>query len=154
MGSTVTLNTDPVAEAFLEEPLAVGPEQTVRETLRLLKARRRSAVLVSEHGVILGLFTERDALKRMASGASLDVPMADAMTRGVVTVSRHETVGDAIRKMAEGGFRRLPVVDSEGTPTGVVSVRGLLRYLVEHFPNLVYTLPPTPHHRAQNREGA
>lgn len=154
MGSTFTLHADPVTEAYLEEPLVVGPERTVRDVLHLLKERRRSSVLISEREVLLGVFTERDALKRMARGASLDERMADAMTRGAVTVSREETVGDAIRTMAEGGYRRLPVVDGTGTPTGVVSVRGLLRYLVEHFPNLVYTLPPTPHYRAQSREGA
>ena len=38
--------------------------------------------------------------------------------------------------------------------TGVLKVSGILHYLVEHFPKVVYTLPPEPHHKTAAREGA
>ena len=56
--------------------------------------------------------------------------------------------------MAKGGYRRLPVVDEAGHPIGVLGVSRLLEYLVEHFPKVVYTLPPQPHRASQEREGA
>jgi hypothetical protein len=56
--------------------------------------------------------------------------------------------------MSFGGYRRLPIVDDKGRPTGLLKVPGILHYLVEHFPNVVYNLPPTPHHSTQEREGA
>jgi len=148
------LDTDLVGDAFPEAPLAVAPTATIGETLRVLKQHRHGSVLVCEDGQLLGIFTERDALKRMAGGGSLDAAVADVMTPRPVTVSRRDTVGEAIRRMANGGYRHLPVVDDEGRPTGIVSVRGILHYLVEHFPSLVYTLPPNPHHRPHDREGA
>ena len=158
MPSTFSLEADPVTAAFLEEPLVVVPQMSVREVLELLRTRRTGAVLVCEAtptgSVLRGIFTERDALKRMARGASLEVPIADAMVSPAVTVSRRDTVAHAIRTMSAGGFRRLPVVDGDGCPTGVVSVAGLLHYLVEHVPRVIYSLPPTPHHRVQEQEGA
>ena len=71
-----------------------------------------------------------------------------------VTLSDRDTVGQAIAKMAYGGYRRLPIVDGEGRPQGLVKTSGILHYLVEHFPSVVYNLPPTPHHTPQQREGA
>ena len=52
-------------------------------------------------------------------------------------------MGDAIRSMAEGGYRHLPMVDSH-KPTGVVAVHGIVHYLVDHFPETVYNLHPDP----------
>ena len=158
MSSTFRLEADPVTDAFLEDPLLVGPTVSVRQVLQLLQERRAGAVLVSDDTsgtpTLVGIFTERDALKRMARGGPMDVPIAQVMIHPAVTISRQATVGDAIRMMADGGFRRLPVVGTDGRPTGVVSVAGILHYLVEHLPGVVYNLPPTPHHRTQEKEGA
>jgi CBS domain-containing protein len=103
---------------------------------------------------LLGIFTERDALRLLADGANLDQPVAAVMVRDPVTLRTDETVGKAIGLMAAGGCRRLPVVDAHGRVTGVLKVSGILRYLVEHFPKTVYTLPPAPHHKTVQREGA
>ena len=46
--------------------------------------------------------------------------------------------------MAEGGYRHLPMVDKARKPTGVVAVHGIVHYLVDHFPETVYNLPPDP----------
>ena len=56
--------------------------------------------------------------------------------------------------MSVGGFRRLPIVDNQGNVEGLLKVSGLLHYLVEHFPNVVHTLPPEPHYKSADREGA
>ena len=71
-----------------------------------------------------------------------------------VTVKQTDTVGQAISAMAKGGYRRLPVVDNAGHPIGVLGVSRVLEYMVEHFPRLVYTLPPQPHQTSPEREGA
>jgi len=154
----IRLETDSLTQVGLEQPLTVSPRTSVREVLRLLHARRVGAVLVTElvagREVLQGIFTERDALKRMARAAPLDVPIEEAMVRPAVTVAREDTVGHAVRMMYEGGFRHLPVVDADGHPTGMINVAGLLHYLVEHVPRVVYNLPPTPHHRTREQEGA
>ena len=74
--------------------------------------------------------------------------------RDPVTLRGNDTVGKAIGLMSTGGFRRLPIVDGEGKIQGVLKVSGILHYLVEHFPKVVYTLPPAPHHKTVTREGA
>ena len=56
--------------------------------------------------------------------------------------------------MEEGGYRHLPVVDENGKAVGMLSVKRIIRYLVEHFPGAVYNLPPDPGAVQQEREGA
>lgn len=110
--------------------------------------------MVCHEGRLLGIFTERDALKILADGSDLDAPVSTAMATNPVTLRPRDTVGKAISLMSAGGFRRLPIVDANGRLTGLLKVTGILRYLVEHFPKVVYTLPPAPHHKTSEREGA
>jgi CBS domain-containing protein len=137
-----------------DEPLCVEPEVTVHEVLNRLKEYKKGSVLICRGGKLQGVFTERDALRLMARGADLSAPIETVMTADPVTTSVSETVGAAIHKMAVGGYRRLPVVDDAGTPVGLLRVNHILHYLVEHFPEVVYNLPPKPHHTTQEREGA
>lgn len=126
----------------------------VGQVLALLKDQRRGCVLVVDGEQLMGIFTERDAVRMMAAGRPLDVPIHREMSTQPVTVTPSDSVESAIREMSEGGYRHLPVVDDDGRPTGVLSVANVLHYLVEHFPQYVYNLPPVPHHSLQQREGA
>ncbi len=148
------LNTDTVDQANPAKPLCVDSHVTAREVLLLLKEQDRGCVLICNDEQLAGIFTERDALKLMAAGADLDVPIEKVMVRNPVTLSAGDTVGKAIAKMSFGGYRRLPIVDEAGRPVGQLKVSGILHYLAEHFPKLVYTLPPAPHHSTHQREGA
>lgn len=154
MDFQLNLASETVAHLGTLPPVCVEPTMAVGEVMHELQTRRRSTVLICQTGRLLGIFTERDALKAMATGADLDAPVESAMTRDPVVVSPDDSVGDAIAKMSRGGYRRLPVVDHNGAPIGVLSVRHILHYLVEHFPKAIYTLPPTPNEATKDREGA
>jgi CBS domain-containing protein len=138
---------------------------SIREVVQMLVDKNRGAALICQHDRLLGIFTERDALRLMAELAGQSAkdskdsdrwsrPISEVMTQRPLSISRAESVASAITKMSSGGYRRLPVVDEEGRPVAVVKVSAILSYLVEHFPKVVYTLPPAPHHKMQEREGA
>ena len=136
------------------QPVCFETTATVRDVLHGLKAERTGAALICRDGVLAGVFTERDGLNLLADGANLDGSIEEVMIPNPITVSPETTVAEAVKKMSSGGYRRLPIVDSDGRPLGLVKVSGILNYLVQHFPNLVYNLPPQPHHATQEREGA
>ena len=150
----LNLSSETVEHSFPSAPLCVSPETTVRDALRQMKQENKAAVLICRDEALIGIFTERDALKMMATAANFDVPITDVMTLNPISLSPRGSVGAAISKMAQGGYRRLPIVDDQGRPQGLVKVEGILHYLVEHFPSVIYNLPPEPHHATQAREGA
>ena len=90
----------------------------------------------------------------MAASANFDRPIDEVMTRDPVVLRSADTVAKAIDAMTRGGYRRLPIVDGDGKPTGVIKIESILHYIAEHFPKLVYNLPPEPHHSSREREGA
>lgn len=65
------------------------------------------------------------------------------MTPSPVVVSPNDSISSAIRKMQEGGYRHLPVLDNQNKPMGILSVKRIVHYLAGHFPTAVFNLPPT-----------
>ena len=149
----LSLENEGVGSAYPDQPLAATADDTVGNVMQLLRAQRTGAVLICEGTRLVGIFTERDALKIMAGGGDLSKSVREVMSSPPVTIASTATVGEAIRKMSEGAYRHLPIVDSDQKPTGVLAVHGIVHYLVDHFPETVYNLPPDTK-AARAREGA
>jgi CBS domain-containing protein len=153
------LKIDSVSRLHPTRPLCVRPEQTVAEAAQVMRQEAVGCLLVctGEEGsrVVVGIFTERDLLRRvLAAGKPLTTPVAECMTANPVTIHPKESVASAIRRMEEGGYRHLPVVDEAGQPRGVLSVKRIVHYLCEHFPGIVYNLPPDHDSVPHEPEGA
>ena len=138
------LRKDPVARLDPAPPRSVERSAAVADAVDLMRRDNVGCVLVCEADRLVGLFTERDLMTRvLAVGKTLAHPVADVMTPDPVTVSPKDPVRLAVRKMKAGGHRHLPVIDEAGRPVGIVSAKGVVHYLVEHYPAAVYNQPPS-----------
>lgn len=105
--------------------LTVDPETSVRETTRGMDVRNVGAVLVVDKGgALVGIFTERDLLRRVVSQGRdpNTTTVAEVMTPNPDTVTPRQPAVDALRLMRDGGYRHLPVVDA-GRVLGILSQR-------------------------------
>ena len=108
-------------------PIVVSPAEAIR---KMQEARNGCVVVVSD-GRLVGVFTERDALMKVA-GRSLDgLTVGEVMTADPVVLRPDDSAAVGIHKMTVGGFRHIPLVD-DGRPLGVATARDLLRH-VEHL---------------------
>jgi CBS domain-containing protein len=149
------LKVDSVSRLNPTGPLRIEPERTVADAVQLMRERRVGCLLVCRDDRLLGVFTERDLMRRvLAAGLPLTTPVADCMTADPVVVGPKEPIGAAVRRMEEGGYRHLPVVDEAGRPLGVLSVKRVVHYLAEHFPATVHNQPPDPASFPAEAEGA
>jgi CBS domain-containing protein len=149
------LKIDSVSRLHPTPPRQIEAARPVREAVEAMRRDNVGCLLVCEAGRLVGIFTERDLLRRvLAAGKPLTEPVAAVMTRDPVTVRAKDTISTAARRMEDGGYRHLPVVDETGRPVGVLSVKRIVHYLVEHFPATVYNQPPDPTAVPSEREGA
>jgi CBS domain-containing protein len=114
--------------------VSAGPVTPVAKAAKLMLARRVGAVLVIDEGMLLGIFTERDALYRViARGLDPNVTLlANVMTPEPRTVSPLDSFGAALLVMHDNGFRHLPVVEG-GKVVGIISARNALDPELEDF---------------------
>src|SRR5207249_9906982 len=99
---------------------------------------------------LLGHVPERGLLMKLGQGAE-GRPVRDFQTPGPEVLSPRDPVGYAVNKMGVGGFRHGPVVGEAGQPVGVVSVKDIVDYIADFFPNDVLTVPPDPARRERWR---
>jgi CBS domain-containing protein len=147
----------PIRElATLRDPVFVKPTSSVRAAIDRMNAESLGCVLVEEGERLIGIFTERDILKKVVV-AAIDIdrtPVEAVMTRDPECLSPDDLVRFALNKMSVGGFRHIPLVDQAGRPVGVVSMRNVVGYMVELFRGEVLNLPPSAQQQLHNREGA
>jgi len=103
----------------------------VREVLRLLVDNKVGCVVVSEQGKIAGIFSERDALLKLGEKAAElgERPVSEFMTSNVESLPPSAKIAFAVHRMEQGGFRHVPVINEQGEPAGIFSVRDILNYL-------------------------
>ena len=107
--------------------VTVGVGVSVRDVVRVVYENSiGSIVIVDDVGRRIGIFIERDLLRLVAQGASLDSPVDSVMSRDLVVVKDVEGVVRAAMLMSEHRIRHLPVVDDEGKLVGVISVRDVV----------------------------
>ena len=114
----------------IAKPVVVDAATDVNEAIRQMHDAGIDCVLVTEGDRFVGIFTDRDAVLKVAGLDRAARPIATLMTRDPVVLRHDETIAVAINKMAVGGFRHIPIVE-DGRPTGVVTARDVFRHLVE-----------------------
>lgn len=124
----------PLREVGLLPPNIVAPGDSVLEAVRLMQKTRHGSVLVVENGKLVGIFTERDVLDRLA-GEEVDLarlPVQVVMTPKPQYLGEDDALAFAVHRMAVGHYRHIPVL-RDGHPIGFVSIRGVLKFLYSHL---------------------
>jgi len=110
-------------------PKLIDAGASVDDAIANMQAEGIDCLLVTDHGELVGIFTDRDAILKVAGRPSEDMTIGEVMTADPVILRSGDPVAVAINKMAVGGFRHVPIVD-RGVATGVVSARDVFRHLV------------------------
>ena len=119
-----------VGEVMTHNLLTVESTTPLEQAAARMTDRGVGAILVLSGDSVSGILTERDVLRAVATGGVAGTNVAAWMTRDPETVDVDESTGQAAAVMIHGGFRHLPVVE-DGKPVGIVSIRDLMRVVVD-----------------------
>jgi CBS domain-containing protein len=140
------------------DPVTVAPGTSLAECIRTMQLTGTgdSVFVTRPDGVLVGVLTERDIFGRLVGDVvvDLDQPVEGLMTTKPHHFHLHETVRAAIDLMKTGRYRNVPLLDDEDHLIGVVRPQDILQYLAESLPEELLNLPPRPHQRMEEQEGA
>ena len=145
--------------SLMRPPVTLAAGSSVQAAIDLMVERRVGYALVVSENALVGIFGERDVLLKILNkqqvGDLTRIPVEEFMVTEPTTLHVDDSLDAAITEMAKGGHRHIPVVDDERRPMGMVSIRHIIAFLVEHFPQEILTLPPRPARQAMTaRDGA
>jgi len=120
---------------MIKDVVTAKKDISVKQCIDILfKMHIASIVIIDEDRKIIGIFTEHDIIRVIAQDIALNTLLEDVMTTNVVTVSIDSTFAEAKELMRTYRIRRIPVVDSEGKLTGLISFRHIIDELFEIIP--------------------
>lgn len=126
----------------------------VRQSLANMRQNKTNVCLVTKDNELVGIFTERDVLTKVATNpANLDVTVDDIMTANPITVTPETSAADALWLMDAKQFRNLPVVNKNGRIVGNMTHQAVISFLAARYPVEVLNRPPRPDHFPRKQEG-
>src|ERR1700694_2677811 len=100
-----------LGEVMTKDVLTVAPEDTIGEAAQKMTDQGVGAVVVSDFGRMIGIFTERDLMRAVAGRVhSSEARVREWMTPDPVSMTEDASVEEAGQTMIERGFRHIPVV--------------------------------------------
>ena len=135
---------DALEEALAEETVSsirskpyaeISPDKPVFGALQALAGLKVASLLVVEDGELVGVFTERDALERVASRYRevRHLPVREVMTSNPVVVYETDPAGAALSAIAVAGYRHVPVLDINDKVVGVISPHRVFEFVQRQF---------------------
>jgi CBS domain-containing protein len=112
--------------------VTASPDTGLSAVCELLETKGIGAVVISHGGDrVDGIFSERDFVRAIArhGAAALDKPVSDYMTTKVVTCGLEDSVAELMRRMTEGKFRHMPVME-DGRLTGIISIGDVVKHRI------------------------
>ena len=149
-GGMQALSTARVGDLSPRPPARVDVEDAMWKVVAEMRAKGRGAVLVEAAGELVGIFTERDLLNRVDHADALwsHLVVGDVMTPHPMVTRPDDSLGEAPRRLTVGHRRHLPIVDERGHVLGVLSIRDILSFIAQRFPEELMNLPPHPDHES------
>jgi len=128
-----------VIEAFMQKAVVtVAPTESVADVASRMASSAVGAVVVVDGEKVLGMFSERDLVTRVAAGG-LDpsaTPVSDVTTRDIVTVTSDTSLKACAEKLKANKVRHLPVVDADGL-VGIISARDFFETVTDQLVSLL-----------------
>jgi len=111
---------------------SVKPTMTVYEALEFMVEKNIGALLVSDQGKFVGIFTERDYARKviLKGKTSKETTINEVMTENPITVNPDSSIDDCMKLMTVKFIRYLPVIHN-GDFAGVISIGDVVKFIIE-----------------------
>jgi CBS domain-containing protein len=142
---TLSLADVSVGSIMKREVRTVATTKPLVESLKIMKEYDiGSIVIVGDENRPVGIFTERDLVRKMAEKReNLELPIGQVMSKPLVTILSKSTIWDALTLMGKHDIRRLPVIeeaDGKSKLVGIVTERDVFRLIIAHQSVLLETV--------------
>ncbi len=122
--------------------VSIDADGSVEDAIRSMHSRKISAIMVTEHGKTVGIFTERDVVRCYISsgGKSFkEIKVKDAMVSNLIVAVPDDEVHDIGTIMIEKNIRHLPVIDNHRV-IGMLSIRDIIQTQVKKLTSEIHYL--------------
>jgi len=121
-----------VRDMMIRKVTTAKKDTSIKEVFQILnECHVGSVVITDEKGKCRGIFTERDAIRMVATDVPLHTVLEEVMTTNIITIWEEASYAEAKRLYRNHGIRHLPVVDKQNNLVGMLSIRSVIDEFIE-----------------------
>ena len=148
------LKAKKISEVVNPKLVQAPPEILVKDGIDLMQKCKAGYIVVAKNKKVVGMFTETDVVQKILDkDVNWTDPISKYMTKDPFVLKPTDSVGAALDLMGAHKVYHIPLVDEKGELVNVLSVRTLIRFLAEFYPQEVYNLPPHSDQVMETPEG-
>ncbi|MFB5618062.1 MAG: cyclic nucleotide-binding/CBS domain-containing protein [Candidatus Nitrosomaritimum aestuariumsis] len=115
-----------VKDVMISNIATLDSSSMIKDAAKLMDEKNIGCVIVTENNQPVGILTERDFVKRIASKEKpLTSPLKDVMSSPLISIDPDETVWEAAEEMKVNNIHKLPVI-KENKITGIITTSDLI----------------------------
>lgn len=133
-----------VRDAYMQKPIIIEENETIFNTVQILKKNKASSILVKGNDGKMGIVTDTDFREKIVlNRIDFDAPISVIATWGLRTVSQNEFLFNAQIKMNKFGVKRLIVTDELENIVGVLDLISLTSFFASQTYSVILELDNT-----------
>ncbi|MEM1662263.1 MAG: CBS domain-containing protein [Desulfurococcaceae archaeon] len=131
------LKEEVIENLMVKNPIVAYIDMSIVDVLELMVVNGIGLLpVVHRDGRVFGVVSEHDLVRYLYGIFRIGVRAEEIMSTPIITCSVNDSLWNAMRTMVKYGFRRLPVVDSDGSVVGIVTAMDIVRFF---NPSIVYS---------------
>ena len=127
-----------VSDVMTRNVISIRPNTSLLDCAKIFVKKRIGSLVIVEKKKLVGFITQRDILWALTKKSKLEmgkIKVSDISRKKIATIKPTATLDEALKKMKQLKFRRLPVVDGREI-VGILTIRDILSYNPEIYPEL------------------
>jgi len=129
----------PIESLTLLPLIRVDEEAPLKEVYEIMQKENIGSVIVTKFDVLAGIITERDFILRVLGKFENfeEMPVKEFMTKRPFAIKKEASLLSLIEMVSVHDFRHIPVIDEDGVPVNIISIRDLVKFITDLFPEEV-----------------
>jgi CBS domain-containing protein len=146
----------PLREVYTPRIIGVDESTPIKKVIDILQAKKMGSVVVTKNGVLTGIVTERDILLKVICIIDdlENTPVTKIMTSNPQSLRKEDEIAYVLNNMHVGGYRHVPIVNEKDEPISMISIKDVVSWILDHFPQEITNLTGEPFRGEASREGA
>ncbi|MBT6326761.1 MAG: CBS domain-containing protein [Bdellovibrionales bacterium] len=146
----------PIERIGLKKVKSVESTESLSSVITMMRDNHIGSVLVVESEILVGIVTERDILMKVADQVedSSKVKIQDIMTSEPLSLQSSDMIAYAMNNMHIGGYRHIPIVDENNKPVSIISIKDVMKFILDYFPEQVLNMTGEPYRGPVSRDSA
>ncbi len=146
----------PIEDMNFPKPICLDVSSTLGEAIDIMQSKSFGSILITKDDIIEGILTERDILLKVIGKDEnwRSANICEYMTHNPLCLQKGDEIAYVLNNMHVGGYRHVPIIDKDRKPIGIVSIKDITSFILDHFNEEVTNLTGEPYRGPVSRESA